>query len=210
MVTDATGCTAASNVVGAQTPPDADGYLDLFTDAVPSPGYTAPTSGLVVQGGQLVYTPADDPECEPVPGADSICGQPLRIQGLSIPLAQTSEERPGVDDASFGRAFLEIRMENVGPLPSSFAEVFLRFDGCNPNLLHLYELAGFTLPARPGFQIVQVPLAQLYRAGVSPRVPLTFSTVDQRATGTALCGVGIGAQWNKGGQVRVDHIKIRY
>lgn len=207
---DATGCTAGSNVASVQTPPAATGYVDIFTDTVTGPAYTSPERGFAVQGGALVYTPADDPECQPVPGADAICGQPLRIQGLSIPLAKTSDERPGLDDAAFARAFVEIAIENTGALPSTFAEVFLRFDACNPDLVHLYELAGFTLPARLGLQIVQLPLSQLAQAGVSPRVPLTFGVVDQRGPGTALCGVGIGAQWNKAGRVRIDDIKIRY
>lgn len=202
---DVRQCSAASAVAGASTPADATGYVALFEDAVTPPAYASPAAGLTVEGGELVYTPADDPECSPTPGADPLCGQPLRVQGLSVPLAQVLEA-PGVTDKTFARAFVEVRLENTGDHDSPFSELSLWPNAC-AELGEIYELAGFGLTARPGYQVVQVPLAALVD---SSGQPLTFGVVDTSASGTPLCGFAIGAQWNKSGRVRVDRVRVRY
>ncbi len=206
---DTAECASGSNVVSIDTPADAHGYLDLFADTVAPPAYTSPPDALRVEEGHLVYHPEDDPECAPAPGADPTCGQPLRVQGLDVGLSQDVPEQPGLQPQDFSGAFVELRLENLGDVPSRFGELSLWLAGCS-DASTIYELAGFTLAARPGYQLFQLPLREFLRSEAPEPDPLTFGLLDTQAGGTSVCGFAVGAQWNKTGGVRIDHVRVRY
>ena len=198
-------CGAPSEVFSAKTPVDAFGYISVFEDTVTPPAEPGPAPHATVENGMIVYRPANDPTCMPSAGGDSGCGPPVRITGLALDLAQEAEE-PGLKPDSFDDAFVEIIVENLGEFPSNYAEVNLRLAGTD-----FFEVAGFTLPARTGQQVVQVPLREM-RNNSTGEV-LSFSHIDTRSDpppGFPLEQMAIGAQWNKTGEVRVDRMRIRY
>lgn len=205
--TDIRQCAFASELLATRTSDAATAQIALFDDVIPSGAYALPPEGVVVEDGEIVYTPANDPLCAPEEGADPVCGPPVRVQGLDVVLSQAGPEAPGLSGGTFARAFLEIRVRNEGEVHSHISEVSLWPDGCSDQD-GIYELAGFTLAANETYQSIQVPLTELSRVGDG--APLTFGVLDVMAGGTSICGVAIGAQWNKAGRAVVDHMLVRY
>lgn len=208
VATDVGQCAFASEVVASRTQDAATSTISLFEDDVAPPAYALPSEGMEVTGGELVYTPAHDSLCTPTPGADPVCGPPVRVQGLAVVASQTGPETSGLTGTTFPQAFLEVRVANRGEVDSHLSEVSLWLNECNGEA-NLYELYNISLAANDTYQILQVPLSVL-RSVDGTDTPLEFSALDTPAGGTAICGVAIGAQWNKTGQASVDYFRIRY
>jgi hypothetical protein len=198
-------CPFRSTVLASRTADEATAAIALFEDTI-APGVELQPEGVVVEGGQVIYTPNADPECTQVEGSDADCGNPVRLQHLDVIASQTSPESPGLSASSFERAFLEMRVANRGELGSVSAELWIWPDGCAGG--GLYQLDNFTLITAEDHQIVQVPLSVMLRE--SDGAPLTFAALDIDNGGSPICGTAIGAQWNKLGQVLIDHIRIRH
>jgi len=218
-VTDVNRCESSTMIVEKKTAPATlseivvvgEGPQPAGSRARPDPGASfEPVGGTF----RIHYDGEADSGClEPPPGEQSkpTCGQPVGIDGLSLDVTSAN---PGIDAAGFNDAYLEVEVEVVNsPTPLWFGWIRLLTNSCGEQDRYSFASDDMVVPNINGKRtLLEAPFNQLtnYREvdGAGIETPFEFRMIDPASGGTPICGINVGGQKHKDGDLVIHKARI--
>lgn len=210
LVVDIDECAFASDPLARTTAPEPTGTVPVFRDDLPEGHLLLPPVAMLTtdaDGAHIHYDAGTDPECFP-PGEDlelikDTCGQPLRPMYLGVDVAHDPNPQVSrLSEGTFEGAYVEVHLSNASPIPSWYTNFWLWLENCTVE----YHYDTFTLPASADYVRFEVPLTAL----IGGAGPMSYATVDTQASGTQVCGLGLGPTWHETSVGRLDNVLIRF
>lgn len=214
-VTGSNRCESATRIVEKKTPPRplaeivvvGDGPVPDGARARPIPGSTFETAG---PSFLIHYDGNSDTDCTNPPPEQldkATCGQPVGIDGLSLDLTETS---PAIDAASFDDAYLEVEVEVVNSTtPLYFGWMRFLTNSCDEQDRYSFASAEMVVPNIPGERtLLEAPFNQLSNFRDGSSTPFEFATIDVAAGGSPICGINVGGQKHKDGDLVIHGARI--
>jgi hypothetical protein len=219
-VTDVNRCESSTMIFEKKTAPATLSEIVVVGEGPEPPGSRArPDPGAsfepVGDSFRIHYDGEVDTGClEPPAGQESrpTCGQPVGIDGLSLDVTSAN---PGINAAGFNDAYLEVEVEVVdSPTPLWFGWIRFLTNSCGEQDRYSFASPEMVVPNINGKRtLLEAPFNQLsnYREvgedeGVS--TPFEFSTIAPASGGTPICGINVGGQKHKDGDLVIHKARI--
>jgi hypothetical protein len=207
-------CASESNLAAQRTVPEAVNHIDLFENTL-LPGTVLEPPALKLQSEELVYRACEDHgEGEPDRCGDTetdtsaISGQPLKVSGFSLGVAEDVPGQARITNGTFADAYLAARVRLAGDIPAVFAGLWLTVGTCIDGDFQHYKLNGFVMPNGDTWVDLELPLSAL--EGETSGAPLTYVELEGTTGAGPVCGFAVEGQWHESAVVRIDDVVLRF